>query len=190
MRPLPTRRLDAFREQDVSVARSSIVRILHNAYSVSSRLIGHRLKARIYSDVIELYYRGKLVERLDRIRGCEGYQIDYRHIVASLVRKPGAFRRLAYREAMFPSVVFRKAYDILIERSAKWADLEYLRILHLAATTFQSRIEIILEQLLQEGVVPDYGVVRSLVDPPEAMPWPQVQIPLPDLAAYDQLITQ
>ena len=190
MRPLPTRRLDAFREQEVSVARSSVVRILHNTYSVPSRLIGHRLKARIHSDVIELYYRGKLVQHMDRIRGCEGYQIDYRHIVASLVRKPGAFRRLAYREAMFPSVVFRKAYDILVDRSARWADLEYLRILHLAATTLQSRIEMILEQLLQDGAVPDYSVVRSLVDPPEAMPWPRVQIPQPDLAAYDQLIAQ
>ena len=48
----------------------------------------------------------------------------------------------------------------------------------------------ILEQLLQDGAVPDYSVVRSLVDPPEAMPWPRVQIPQPDLTAYDQLIAQ
>jgi hypothetical protein len=40
MRPLPTRWLDTFREEDVTVTRSSVVRILHNAYSVPSRLIG------------------------------------------------------------------------------------------------------------------------------------------------------
>jgi hypothetical protein len=188
MRPLPARRLDAFREVEVSVARSSVVRILHNSYSVPSRLIGHRLKARIYADSIELSYRGQVVERLERIRGTDNHRIDYRHMVHSLVRKPGAFRRFVYREDMFPSVVFRKAYDALVEKSSKWADLEYLRILHLAAMTLQSRVEAALERLLAEGKVPEYDAVRCLADPAEVIAWPQVEIQPPDLTAYDQLI--
>ena len=81
-----------------------------------------------------------LVARPERVRG-EGLEgIDYRHIVHSLIRKPGAFRRYVYREAMFPSMVFRRAYDGLCERSQKWADLEYIRILHLAATTMQCEV--------------------------------------------------
>ncbi len=188
MRPLPARRLDAFREQDVTVSRSSVVRIMHNAYSVPSRLIGHRLKARIYADVIELYYRGGVVEHLERIRGNDNCKIDYRHMVHSLVRKPGAFRRFVYREAMFPSITFRKAYDALVERSSKWADLEYLRILYLAATTLESRVEAALEKLLGEKQVPEYEVVRSIADPVEEIPWPKIQIQQPDLTVYDQLI--
>jgi hypothetical protein len=188
MRPLPARRLDAFREVEVSVARSSVVRILHNSYSVPSRLIGHRLKARIYADSIELSYRGKVVEHLERIRGTDNRRIDYRHMVHSLVRKPGAFRRFVYREDMFPSVVFRKAYDALTEKSSKWADLEYLRILHLAATTLESRVEAALERLLAEGKVPEYDAVRCLAEPVEVIAWPQVEIQQPDLTAYDQLI--
>jgi hypothetical protein len=188
LRSLPTRRLDAFREQDVTVARSSVVRILHNAYSVPSRLIGHRLKARIYAEVIELYYRGQVVEHLERVRGTDNSQIDYRHLVNSLVRKPGAFRRLVYREAMFPSILFRKAYDVLVESSSQWADLEYLRILHLAATTLECRVEAALAKLLGEGQVPEYQRVLSMVDPGEAIPWPQIQIQPPDLTVYDQLI--
>lgn len=190
MQPLPTRRLDAFREQDVTVARSSVVRLLHNAYSVSSRLIGHRLKARIYADRVELYYLGRIVERVERIRGCDNSKIDYRHVVGSLVRKPGAFQRFVYREAMFPSVMFRKAYDALVESSSKWADLEYLRILHLAATTLESRVEQALGKLLEQGQLPEYDAVRSITDPVEEIPWPKVQIQQLDLTAYDQLITQ
>ena len=190
MRQLPTRPLDAFRELDVTVARSSVVRILHNSYSVPSRLIGHRLRARIYAEVIELYYRDQIVEHLERIRGYDNHKIDYRHIVSSLVRKPGAFRRFVYREAMFPSVMFRKAYDALVEQSSKWADLEYLRILHLAATTLESRVEAALGKLLGEGRVPEYEVVRAMADPAEEIPWPQIQITQPDLTAYDQLIAQ
>jgi hypothetical protein len=180
--------MDAFRELDVTVARSSVVRILHNAYSVPSRLIGHRLRARIFADEIELYYRGCVVERLERIRGNDNYRIDYRHIVYSLVRKPGAFQRFVYREAMFPTLNFRKAYDSLKEKSTKWADLEYLRILHLAARTLESRVEAAIEKLLAEGRVPEYEAVRSIADLVEEIPWPKVQIQQPDLTVYDQLI--
>jgi hypothetical protein len=49
------------------------------------------------------------------------------------VRKPGAFRRYVFREAMFPSLEFRRAYDRLLAQNNAQADLEYLRILHLAA---------------------------------------------------------
>jgi hypothetical protein len=188
MRPLPVRRMDAFREVDVTVARSSVVRILHNAYSVPSRLIGHRLRARIYADYIELDYGGRVVQCLERIRGNDNYKIDYRHIVNSLVRKPGAFQRFVYREAMFPSVTFRRAYDSLSEKSNKRADLEYLRILHLAARTLESRVEAALEQLLAEGRIPEYEAVRAIADTAEEIRWPQIQIQQPDLAAYDQLI--
>lgn len=189
LRPLPARCLEAFREQMVRVTRTSIVRILNNAYSVPSRLIGYRLKARIYTDSIELEYRGQVIERLERLRGQDKDKIDYRHIIPSLVRKPGAFRRFAYREALFPSLVFRRTYDVLLEKSTRWADLEYLRILHLAATTWQCRVEQALEKLLAEDRVPDYEAVKFLAAATEQILWPQVQIMEPDLAAYDQLIT-
>jgi len=188
MRSLPARRLEAFREKMVRVTRTSIVRILNNAYSVPSRLIGYRLKARIYSDEIELEYQGQVVERLERIRGQDKSQIDYRHLIASLVRKPGAFRRLAYREALFPSPVFRRTYDVLVEKSVHWADLEYLRILHLAATTWQCQVEQTLERLLAQDQVPDYETVKQLATVPERMAWPEVRIGEPDLVVYDQLL--
>ena len=188
MHPLPARRLEAFREQMVSVKRSSIVRILNNAYSVPSRLIGCRLKARIHADHIDLEYKGQILERMERVRGQEKSRIDYRHLIGSLLRKPGAFRRFVYREALFPSVVFRKVYDVLVEKSSRWADLEYLRILHLAATTLEARVQEVLEQLLWENQVPEYEAVKSRVEPGEAISLPEIQIPEPNLAVYDALM--
>ena len=105
------------------------------------------------------------------------------------MRKPGASGRFAYREALFPSLVFRRTYDVLLEKSTGWADLEYLRIFHLAATTWQCRVEQALEKLLAEDTVPDYDTVKLLAAAPEPFPWPQIQIREPDLAVYDQLIT-
>src|SRR5674536_299956 len=52
---------------------------------------------------------------------------------ASPGRLPGAFARYRYREDLFPSVTFRRAYDRLLVTHGDRADIEYLRILRLAA---------------------------------------------------------
>ena len=93
-----------------------------------------------------------------------------------------------YREALFPSVIFRKAYDTLLARSSKWADLEYLRILHLAATTMESTVESALQQLLILENLPEYETVKALAEPGDVIPTPDVDIPPPNLGAYDSLL--
>ena len=55
---------------------------------------------RVYADHIEVYYKDHLVESMDRIHGAGEARIDYRHIIGSLVRKPGAFARYRFREQM------------------------------------------------------------------------------------------
>ena len=71
---------------------------------------------------------------MERLRGSGNARIDYRHLIFSLVRKPGAFARYRYREALFPTVTFRRAYDALVERLGEEADLSYVRILHPSVT--------------------------------------------------------
>ena len=60
-------------------------------YSVPSRLIGVEVDVRLYTDHAEVYYKGHLVESMERIRGAGEARIDYRDTLGSLVRKPGAF---------------------------------------------------------------------------------------------------
>jgi hypothetical protein len=190
MKPLPAWKLDTSREIAVRVTRWSTVNLINNVYSVPSRLRGYQLRARVHACRIELEYGGQVVYELERLRGRDQQKIDYRHLIHSLIRKPGAFRRFVYREALFPSVVFRKAYDVLVERSEKWADLQYIQILHLAATTMEVEVEEALSKLLEEGTVPEYEAVKALVAPPKAIPYPQVEIPPPDLSIYDGLLRE
>jgi hypothetical protein len=186
--PLPVRSLPAYRDEEVTVKRWGIIRVAGKPYSLPSRLIGHEVQVRVHANHLEVRYRKEVVARPDRVRG-EGLEgIDYRHLVHSLVRKPGAFRRYVYREAMFPTLTFRRAYDALVERSAKWADLEYVRVLHLAATTMQCEVEAALQGLLDAGVVPEYDEVKARVIPAEPLCCPEVHVALPDLAAYDTLL--
>jgi transposase len=186
MRPLPARPLPACREEHVTVTKWSTVRVAKKPYSVPSRLIGERLKVRLFAATVELYYHDELIASCDRLRGNEPYRIDYRHLVHSLLRKPGAFARFVYQEALYPSLTFRRAYDALCERRVG-ADLEYIRILHLAATTLEAEVEVALQSLLDAGEVPSFDAVRDRVAPRDSE-CPEVNLDELNLSTYDQLL--
>jgi hypothetical protein len=166
----------------------STVHVGKRTYSVPSRLIGHDVEVRQHASQIEVYYTGKLVQTMPRIRGSRTVQVDYRHVIFSLVRKPGAFARYRYREELFPSLTFRQAYDALRSRlEERRADVEYVRILHLAASTMESRVEHALGHLLAAGEAFDYVRVRD-VAAPTAAAVPAVAIGVPDLSEYDRML--
>jgi hypothetical protein len=154
---------------------------------VPSRLIGHYVTARVYADAVEVRYRDQSVEFMPRLRGNETHRIDYRHVIWSLVRKPGAFARYRYREDLFPSLGFRRTYDALCGWRGDRADVEYVRILHLAASTMESTVAQVLEGLLEVGRPFDYGDVKALVEPDKPAV-PAVHVAAPDLRVYDGLL--
>lgn len=162
------------------------VRLGGRIYSVPSRLIGHDVEVRQHPDLVEVYYAKKLVETMPRIRGDRSARIDYRHVIWSLVRKPGAFARYRYREELFPSLTFRRAYDALRKRTER-ADVEYVRILHLAASTMESTVEAALAELLGSGDTFDYARVKELASPhPRSVP--RLSVPQVDLSEYDRML--
>jgi hypothetical protein len=189
LRTLPSTRLPEFTTYTATVRQWSTIHFGHHVYSVPSRLIACEVEIRQHPDVVEVFYRDrtKPTATMPRIRGDRYHQIDYRHVIWSLVRKPGAFARYRYREELFPSLVFRRAYDALVDARGERADVEYVRILHLAASTLQSDVERVLETLLLQGERPDFATVKALAAPdkPEV---PVVHIPPPDLAIYDRLL--
>jgi hypothetical protein len=127
---------------------------------------------------------------MQRLIGRSASRIDYRHIIHTLVRKPGAFRSYVFREALFPTLEFRRAYDALLAHSQEYADLEYLRILHLAATDGESIVRETLAQLLSSSTLPSYEAVRAQVRGPYVQAGvPHLEISDPDLSAYDRLLS-
>lgn len=189
LRALPMRPLPAYRESYATVSRASAVRILKHSYSVSSRLIGCQLRVRLHADVVELDYKGERVAVMERLVGRDAHRIDYRHIIHTLVRKPGAFRRYVFREALFPTLEFRRAYDALLAEGADQADLDYVRILHLAAGDGEESVRAVLADLLADASVPTYEAVRGRVRGPRTVGGvPCLNITAPDLSLYDRLL--
>ncbi len=189
MKELSVDRLREHRVETIRVTRKSTIHVMRNTYSVPSRLKGEQVKVHVYDDRVEVFYGGKRQLTIERILGRGKHDINYRHIIWSLVRKPGAFQRYRYREDMFPSQTFRKAYDTLCEDigSGYEADMEYLRILHRAAAVSEEDVETALELLLADGEIPLADTVKELVQPMEPEV-PEMDVYEADLSDYDKLL--
>jgi len=187
LRRLPVRRVDDAQRERLRVGPSSTIRVKKNTYCVDSRLIGELVEVRIYAERIEVWYGQQQIHRLPRLSGHGKHYINYRYIIDSLVRKPGAFENYRYREELFPSSTYRLAYDRLVrDHGARPGELEYLRLLKLTAELGIHAVE----GLLGELVAPQAGPwrtasLRSLLCPP---PRVEVAEPAVDLNWYDTLL--
>ncbi len=189
MRPLRVDRLPEFDLHEPTVSSWSTIRVDRNSYSVPSRLIGEKVKAKCYEDRIEVSYHGKPQMSVPRLSGRNGHRINYRHVIEWLVRKPGAFANYRYREDLFPTLNFRVAYDRLREGcSERVADIEYLRILKHAARTMECEVDTVLELLCGEGTLPRWNTVLEFC-PRHAVTVPEVTVAPVDLSRYDLLLS-
>ncbi len=188
MRGLPGRHWNDPTEVRPTVTSFSTISVDKVVYSVPSRLIGRELKALAYPEVVRVFLGNTLVQEMPRL--AQGSRkINYRHVIAHLVRKPGAFANYQYREELFPSVVFRQVYDALARKRPERADKEYLAILNLAAMTSEQDVEAALATLLEADQLPLLAAVKELVGDTRPTEIPEVFIPVPDLCSYDDLLS-
>jgi hypothetical protein len=119
---------------------------------------------KLYAEHFEVYYAQKKIDRIPRLRGEGQHNIQYRHIIDSLVRKPGAFENYRYKEDLFPTIRFRMAYDYLCERRPARANKEYLEILNLAAKISESGVDKALHILFEKEEVITAEAVKNRLD--------------------------
>jgi hypothetical protein len=190
LRSLPNLRYEDYEERVCKVSCASTIRILHNTYSVHSRLIGENIAVRIYADHLDIWYAQRKIETLPRLRGENDHRINYRHIIDWLVRKPGAFENYRYKEDLFPTSQFRMAYDMLRTiYDNKKANKQYLKILELAARENESLVNEALRMFINLEVQMDFDIVKQFIDsrtkPPDVT---EVHVESVDLNNYDQLL--
>ena len=169
----------------VCVTPSSLIHVFSVPYSVPSRLIGNWLKVYAYRDKLELFLGSKMIMTLPRLEA--GVLIDYRHLIDTLIRKPGAFENYQYRSCLFPNLSFRRAYDALknegISISKRYCDLLYL-----AKMEGEQEVTSAIDILLKSKNLPLKEKVSSLIKftrIPSAKEVTVYQSPLED---YDTLL--
>ena len=180
LRACPAQRLPDYTKYESVVRKWSTIHFSSRTYSVPSRLIGKTVQVRLYPSKVEIWLRGTLVCTIPRIVGCARKRICYQHIIASLVRKPGAFENYIHRDEMFPTLVYRRVYDKLETDDARTAGVQYLRILKLASEHGESCVEMILATMLGCGESLDARIIQKMLEtPPPAPPlMPEVRVDL------------
>jgi hypothetical protein len=193
LQDLPARRTTDFVEEEARVTRCGTFTVRAILYSAPSRLIGHRLKVRLYSDRLDCYLSGALV--LTRARGTRspingrGRMIDYRHFIDALKRKPQAFKGLVFRDALFPREAYRRTWEQLeCKLTQRQACQSIVALLEMAA---RDGVEGVLAQrldaLLVAGELPDVKRLREEFAPRKA-DLPQVTVEIPAASVYDALL--
>jgi hypothetical protein len=193
---LPRMRTPDFDQALVTVTRSSAFVLRRIFYTVPSRLIGHRLRVRLYDERLDCFLGASLVLSLPRgriaperlARGQRGHVVDYRHIIHALRRKPQALLNLVYRDQIFPRTAYRRAWDQLIEagppRSACRTMVALLALAHEHAC--EAELAVALDESLDAGALPDPIVLeRRFARTTSAAP--DVVVTLPPLESYDNL---
>ena len=190
LKELPNLRYNDYEVRTCKVSRGGTIRLLHNTYSVHSRLVGETVKVRVYADKLEIWYAQRHIETLPRLRGENGHYINYRHIIDRLVRKPGAFENYCYKEDLFPSSLFRIAYDMLRDVcSIRQANKEYLKILELSAKEGESLVNEALRLLINLEDQMSFEKVKQFIDSRQKPPEPTaVHVEQVDLNDYDVLL--
>jgi hypothetical protein len=193
LQDLPARRTTDFVEEEARVTRCGTFTVRAILYSAPSRLIGHRLKVRLYSDRLDCYLSGALVLTLargTRVPGTgRGRMIDYRHFIDALKRKPQAFKGLVFRDALFPREAYRRTWEQLdLKLTQRQACQTIVALLEMAA---RDGVEAVLAQrlevLLVAGELPDLKRLREEFAPrkPEL---PQITVEIPAASVYDALM--
>lgn len=192
LKPLPGRKLDCFTILVARVSPRSTIHVNRNTYSVNSRLIGEQVKVKVHAEYLEVLYAQKLVDRIPRLRGEKKHAIQYRHVIDSLIKKPGAFENYKYKQDMFPTTRFRMVYDGLLRaKSPRSSAKEYLQVLNLAAKENESLVDEAIRILLQAGTrIIDSAAVNAVYSDLKRSGKPQrpgISILPVSLARYDAL---
>lgn len=191
LQPLPPTRISSSETQTVRVSTFSTIRVKKKTYSVDSRLIGEMVRIVLDTEWIEVYLGIRLIEKIPRIHGEKGHFIQYRHIIDSLVRKPGAFTNYRFREDLFPTIRFRIAYDMLKEKEGEYGAARiYTRILYLAAKESESLVDIALGRMIDAGHEISWNDIMKSVNETRPSPLPEVQVPDIDMTEYDELLCE
>ena len=116
------------------------------------------------------------------------HQINYRHVIGALHRKPQAFRNYIYREELFPTLAFRETWKRLNQQlDSRKACREYVKILKEASVDDHEKIvNNFLENQLQNGLLPKSEEVQKLFRKTGECP---ILTPINhDLEGYDALV--
>ena len=193
LQALPGQRTIDYEETIVTVTSSGGFTLRKVFYTVPSRLIGHRLRVRLYDDRLDLFIGGTELMTLKRGRananGKRDHIIDYRHVIHALRRKPMALLNPVYRDQLFPRDAYRQTFERLMEKlpekSACRIMVDLLALAHERGC--EAELAAILASDLAANQLPDMAVLCEQFAPDPAILL-EVAVILAPLSDYEELL--
>lgn len=148
---------------------------------------------RLHSTHLDAWLGGVKVFECERLHASAAdrhpRRIDWRHMLPSLKRKPGAFARWVLRDAMFPRSEYARAWEqisqALPERTACRLMVDLLDLADRA--NIVAELAGVLAALQASDELPDIDGLRQRFAPRQPS-MPDVQVVLPPTAVYDELL--
>ena len=194
LRPLPPDSASWYERQSVVVTSSGGFMLKGVFYTVPSRLIGHRLDARLHDSQIELYFGGRRQLTLPRRRrnGSKTVHcVNYHHVIHSLKKKPGALMNLAYRDELFPREEYKLCFELALStlgrREACRMAVKLLAMAH--EQSCEEQLALAIRDSLNSGELPEMDTLRERFVM-KAGPMREVDVRKGDLSSYTRLSGQ
>ena len=197
MTTLPGAKGVDYTEEQVRVSTTSTINMRRVVYSVPSRLIGERLRLHLYDDRLECYLGSAHAITLERLHpkgNQRARQINYRHLIGSLARKPMAFYHAELRDDILPNDYWRQLWQqcnqLIAPRQACYL---IVGALELAAThDNETDVATALQALLDNESEPSLLILQKRLglastELPDTVPQQSSQH---DLISYDNLLKQ
>ena len=188
--PLPPVRGVDYDEVVVRVSSTCTIIAKRVTYTVPSRLIGESLRVRIYERHLELFLGNDKTFELQRTftkgGNSRGRNIDFRHVIESLVKKPQAFRHSVLRDDLLPNDQFRAIWKrVDAEMEAHFACKFIVNVLYIAAKG--DCVQALGDWLLEQDQMPPLHQIRQRFYPTPSS-HDQVSGKQHDIIDYDALI--
>ena len=162
-------------------------------YTAPSRLIGHRLRVRIYDDRLECFLGSTPVMTLERGRPVSdskgGHVVDYRHVIHALAQKADGAAQSGLPRSAVPACGLspkpsRRYCASCDEKRACKATVELLALAHDRGC--EAELAQAIDAALHSGQTLDLARLRERFGPTPASA-PVVEVNLAPLHAYDEL---
>lgn len=195
LKQLPTHKAVTYSETRAVVTSSSTINVRRVTYTVPSRLQGEALNVRLHDKELVCYLGSKHVITLARVylkgKQTRQRQVDYRHVIGSLVKKPQAFRYSRLRDDLLPTPEYQLIWKYVDENmSAKAACKFIVGLLYLAhCENCESTLAQTVLSLIEKNATLSLSSLQMKFKVPLIKP-PNIEVTQHDLSDYNTLINQ
>ena len=128
------------------VNKYSTISIEQNKYSVPEKFVNKFVEAKIYPEIIKVYFEGLLLATHKRSYKLQEWVLDINHYLETLKKKPGSLKHSVSLQCLEHRL--KQIYEVYYSKIPR----EFLDLLEIIREKSLEKVEKVIEDLLKKGV--------------------------------------